>query len=153
MADRLDLQKLAAARLLAATEQPYLAAGLYALTPIQDDGSGTFGVDDRWRLWIDPDALERWSVPEVAGVVLHEVGHLIGLDHTRDTTSIDATIFSLTRADDEKYEEWELDRFKLFTTPQSEAIGAFLRYMESQAGGSLAADAERALERYWATRE
>jgi len=73
----LDSVRLAAARLRAADAQPFLAVALYALTPVAKPGSGTFAVDERWRLYIDPDALANWTVEENAGVLLHEVGHLV----------------------------------------------------------------------------
>ncbi|HEU5416369.1 MAG TPA: hypothetical protein VFV41_01675, partial [Streptosporangiaceae bacterium] len=74
---QLDTTRLAAARLRAAQAQPFLAMALYALTPVADPGRGTFGVDERWRLYIDPQQLGDWSVLEVAGVLLHEVGHMV----------------------------------------------------------------------------
>jgi predicted metal-dependent peptidase len=74
---RLDTNKLAAARLLAGERQPFLAVALYALTPIAAPGLGTFAVDDKWRLYIDPQTLSEWSVMEVAGVLMHEVGHVV----------------------------------------------------------------------------
>lgn len=73
----LDSTKLAAARLKAATAQPFLSVALYALSPCSAPGLGTFAVDDRWRLFLDPQQLNEWSVDEVAGVLLHEVGHLV----------------------------------------------------------------------------
>jgi predicted metal-dependent peptidase len=50
---------------------------LFALSPCTAPGLDTFAVDERWRLYIDPAALERWSVDEVSGVLLHEVGHVV----------------------------------------------------------------------------
>ena len=73
----LDHTRLAAARLLAAEAQPFLAVALYALTPIADSSQPTFAVDDRWRLRINPAKLSEWSVREVAGVLLHEVSHVV----------------------------------------------------------------------------
>ncbi|HTC71144.1 MAG TPA: VWA-like domain-containing protein [Acidothermaceae bacterium] len=72
-----DETRLAAARLCAVQAQPFLAVALYALTPIADTTRPTFSVDERWRLYVNPDRLTEWSVPEVAGVLLHEVGHLV----------------------------------------------------------------------------
>lgn len=69
--------KLSAARLQAVARQPFLATALYALIPTAAPGLGTFAVDDAFRLFVDPAALERWSVDEVAGVLLHEVGHAV----------------------------------------------------------------------------
>lgn len=73
----LDATRLAAARLAATEAQPFLAGALYALTPVVVAGLDTFAIDARWRLLIDPAALARWSIEEVAGVLLHEVGHAI----------------------------------------------------------------------------
>ncbi len=72
-----DHTKLAAARLLAAGLQPFLAMALYALTPVPDDASPTFAVDERWRLFVNPAKLQEWTVPQVAGVLLHEVSHVV----------------------------------------------------------------------------
>lgn len=88
----LDRTKLTAARLLAAGYQPYLAVALYALSPVEDAGLGTFAVDARWRLFVDPEVLERWSVEEVAGVLLHEVGHVLRTHGDRASAcGVDAT--------------------------------------------------------------
>jgi predicted metal-dependent peptidase len=72
-----DHTKLAAARLRAAGLQPFLAMALYALTPVPDDASPTFAVDERWRLFVNPAKLREWTVPQVAGVLLHEVSHVV----------------------------------------------------------------------------
>jgi predicted metal-dependent peptidase len=50
---------------------------LYALTAVPDDASPTFSVDERWRLFVNPAKLREWTVPEVAGVLLHEVSHVV----------------------------------------------------------------------------
>ncbi|MGZ4692839.1 MAG: vWA domain-containing protein [Acidimicrobiales bacterium] len=74
---QLDQTRLAAARLRAADTQPFLATALYALSPVADPGRGTFAVDRRWRLYVDPVALDEWTIEENAGVLLHEVGHMV----------------------------------------------------------------------------
>jgi predicted metal-dependent peptidase len=89
-AETLDHTKLAAARLRAAELQPFLAIALYALTPIGDHGSPTFSVDDRWRLYVNPGRLKEWTVVQVAGVLLHEVSHLIR-DHAGRARTIAAS--------------------------------------------------------------
>lgn len=75
--DALDHTKLAAARLRAAEAQPFLAVALYALTAVADPSQSTFGVDERWRLYVNPEKLREWPVLQVAGVLLHEVGHVV----------------------------------------------------------------------------
>ncbi|HEX6454089.1 MAG TPA: VWA-like domain-containing protein [Trebonia sp.] len=83
----LDHTRLAAARLRAAEAQPFLAVALYALTALADDSRPTFAVDERWRLYVNPQALAEWSVAEVAGVLLHEVGHVVR-DHAGRARSL-----------------------------------------------------------------
>jgi hypothetical protein len=129
-------------------------------TPAERDAARALDTENRWQDVPAGDIRTyHWVLP-----FLDPIGYryylpaymtwsLTNLNSPRDTTSIDATIFSLTRGEDEKYEEWELDRFKTFMPVQSKAIGAFLRYLEAHAGGTLAASAKRALERYWATRQ
>ena len=53
--------KLQAARLLLVRERPYLASALWSLIPIQTPGLGTLAVDMYWRLYYDPEAIEKWS--------------------------------------------------------------------------------------------
>lgn len=67
-------------RLLAAETTPYFAAALFATSPLAAPGLGTFAVDATWRLYMDPALLvgdEAWPTAQVAGVLAHEVGHLI----------------------------------------------------------------------------
>lgn len=68
------------ARLVAAEWQPYLMHALFAVSPVAAEGLGTFAVDASWRLYLDPALLlgpDRWDSRTAAGVLLHEVGHLI----------------------------------------------------------------------------
>jgi predicted metal-dependent peptidase len=69
--------KLAAGRMVAVDAQPFLGVALYALTPVVAPGLGTFAVDERWRLFVDPVIVDEWTVPQIAGVLLHEVGHVV----------------------------------------------------------------------------
>lgn len=67
-------------RLLAAESSPYFMAALFATVPVAAPGLGTFAVDASWRLYMDPELLvgpEAWPQTDAAGVLLHEVGHLI----------------------------------------------------------------------------
>ncbi|MBA3019613.1 VWA-like domain-containing protein [Propionicimonas sp.] len=68
------------ARLVAAEWQPYLMHAMFAVQPVAAPGLGTFAVDGEWRLYLDPARLvgpDRWLTPLAAGVLLHEIGHLI----------------------------------------------------------------------------
>lgn len=67
-------------RLVAVEMMPYFAAGLFSMIPVAAPGLGTFAVDRNWRLYMDPQMLlgeAGWSVQEGAGVLLHELGHLV----------------------------------------------------------------------------
>src|ERR1700737_4963674 len=66
-----------AARMLAVTEAPYLAAALFAVTPLAAPGLGTFAVDFRWRLYLDPACFASWTPSQAGAVLLHEIGHLV----------------------------------------------------------------------------
>jgi predicted metal-dependent peptidase len=69
-----DLQ---AARLRLVKDRPYLASAAWALQPVQKPGLETLAVDMYWRLYYDPAVTTRWTVKELAGVLYHEVCHLI----------------------------------------------------------------------------
>jgi predicted metal-dependent peptidase len=55
---------------------------LFALTPVAVEGLGTFGVDRRWRLYVDPALFGSWDVAQVGSVLIHEVHHLVR-DHAQ----------------------------------------------------------------------
>lgn len=90
----LDRHHLSAARLWAAHRYPYLATALFAATVIERDGLGEDGVavDDRWRLYVDPDKANRWKVAELGALLVHHTGHLVR-DHAgrAETLGITAT--------------------------------------------------------------
>lgn len=70
-------QLLAKARLVALVHAPYYAVLLHSLTYVSTPGIGTLGIDDRLRLYIDEDALQNWTIDEIAVVLLHEVNHVL----------------------------------------------------------------------------
>lgn len=89
-----NLLKLAAARVIACEKMPYFAQALFAMVPVKVPnlieqyaaeqrrlGSNGqmlgFAADAKWRFYWDPAAVERYPVEQIAGVLLHEVGHLI----------------------------------------------------------------------------
>lgn len=77
------------ARLTAAEAMPYFMHALFAVTPLAQPGSGTFGVDRDWRLYMDPAVLtgpDAWTPVAAGWVLLHEVSHLIRDHAARYTT-------------------------------------------------------------------
>lgn len=88
----LDQQALAAARLWGATRFPYLASALFATAVVPAPRLGSVAVDRSWRLYVDPVLVGRWSAQELAGVLIHHVGHLLR-DHAgrADQLGIDAS--------------------------------------------------------------
>ena len=88
----MDARKLAAARLWATAPHrfPYLASALFAL-PVQEvPGLGGVQVDERWRLYVDPDVTHRWTVEELGSLLVHHVGHLVR-DHSGRAHSLGIT--------------------------------------------------------------
>ncbi|NDU72252.1 VWA domain-containing protein [Actinomadura sp. DSM 109109] len=79
----LDRVKLLAARYRAAGDRPYLASALYSLTVVPSDRVPTMGVDRHWRCYVNPSFVEATPVPELAGVWIHEVAHLLRDHHGR----------------------------------------------------------------------
>ncbi len=78
-----EADAFAAARLRALDRMPYLATALFEVTPVAAPGLETFGVDAHWRLYLDPATLQRWGPAHAAGVLLHEVLHLLRDHHAR----------------------------------------------------------------------
>lgn len=76
-AAEVDRTKLLAARFRAATDRPYLATALYALTFVPSKLVPTIGVDAKWRCYVGPEFVARNEVPALAGVLIHEVSHLL----------------------------------------------------------------------------
>jgi len=73
----LDRNNLAASRVWAAHKFPYLASALFATKIVSAPGIGGSAVDDRWRLYIDPDTAAGWSVEQLGSLIVHHVGHLV----------------------------------------------------------------------------
>lgn len=78
--DGVEFEAFRLARLVAAEQMPYFMHGLFAAQPVAAPELGTFAVDARWRLYVDPALLVgagSWSAPLAGAVLLHEVGHLL----------------------------------------------------------------------------
>jgi len=69
--------ELAAARLWAVNEAPYLATALFASVPILVPGLGTMASDRHWRMYIDPELTEKWTVEQLGAVMIHEAHHML----------------------------------------------------------------------------
>lgn len=78
-----EMADIAAARFTAMTRAPYLASALAAVTFIRQPELGTIAVDQRLRVYVDPAVLQRWTIAELAGALLHEVNHVIRCHHRR----------------------------------------------------------------------
>jgi predicted metal-dependent peptidase len=94
--------KLAAARYLAVKRAPYLAKGVLALRPtLVKNGTlskdGTFACDEWGRLYIEPAALDQWTVADVETGLLHEMMHCFVYGHAarRQAGSFDAKRFNV----------------------------------------------------------
>jgi predicted metal-dependent peptidase len=68
---------MAAARLWAADAHPYLATVLFAMSITATPGLKTMATDRHWRLYVDPDLVNLWSVEQFGAVMIHEAYHLI----------------------------------------------------------------------------
>lgn len=89
--------KLAAARLAACERMPYFRAALLSLIPRESPGLGTFGVTAKHVLLWDPEVVKRWKVPEIAAVLVHEIGHVLR-DHNRRARALGIMVDSAWRA-------------------------------------------------------
>lgn len=69
-ADVVDAARLGVYRLL-----PYFMRALFRLTPVPVPGCGTFVVDERMRVFYDPEKVVEWGVDLVPTFLAHEVQH------------------------------------------------------------------------------
>ena len=79
--------KVASARLWAVARHPYLASALFASTVVPTPGLGGASVDQAWRLYVDPEVVDRWSVAELGSLMVHHTGHLVR-DHAGRAASL-----------------------------------------------------------------
>lgn len=73
----LDMDRLAAAKMWACDRAPYLSLALFSMVPVAAPGLGTVAVDRYWRLYLDPQALDTWTIPGMGTALLHEIEHLL----------------------------------------------------------------------------
>jgi predicted metal-dependent peptidase len=75
--EKIDEQRVAAARLWGALHFPYLATALFASPVVSAPGLGSIAVDRSWRLYVDPELVRRWSPEEIGSMLVHHAGHLL----------------------------------------------------------------------------
>jgi predicted metal-dependent peptidase len=83
----LDEHKLTIAKLWAVSRHPYLAAALFAFTVVPVPGLGRAAVDAAWRLYIDPDLVDGYSIEVLGSLLVHHAGHLVR-DHAGRAQSL-----------------------------------------------------------------
>lgn len=69
-------EMLARWRAMALQRMPYFSHLLFGLRPLNNPGSGTMGVDNHGRLYVDFDAVAPYGDLWCAEALLHECGHL-----------------------------------------------------------------------------
>nr|MDQ6927361.1 hypothetical protein [Actinomycetota bacterium] len=69
--------KLTLARLWAVSRHPYLAAAIFASPIVASPGLGKVTVDESWRLYVDPEVVDGWSVEVLGSLLVHHAGHLV----------------------------------------------------------------------------
>lgn len=74
---------MSAARMVACREYPYFAEGILRLTFLELPGCGTMMTSDRMVTYYDPEWVVTLPVREVAGVIIHELGHILGRHSVR----------------------------------------------------------------------
>lgn len=76
-------RKIMAARLRARQLRPYFAQALFSMKLVCEDAIGTMGVSRNWVCYWNPEFANTCTVPELAGVLLHELMHLLSRHHNR----------------------------------------------------------------------
>ena len=77
------IERLAAARLRAVKDWPYLATALWALRWVESDQIPTLATDRGWRLYAHPQGIAAYPVEAVAWLLVHECSHLLRDHFTR----------------------------------------------------------------------
>lgn len=71
LAEALEVARLVCRKLAPA----YFRPGILAVSFVQSDLVPTFGIDDKWRVYVSPAFAATLSPQEIAAVILHEVLH------------------------------------------------------------------------------
>ena len=79
---------LAQTRLRACRHWPFASHAILSMVPVARPGLGTLAVDQHWRVYYDEAALQQFGVEQAAGVILHELDHLLKRHHKRATSLV-----------------------------------------------------------------
>ena len=74
---------LAQARLRACRHWPFASHAILSMVPVPRPGLGTLAVDQHWRLYYDEAAMQQMGTEQAAGLILHELDHLLKRHHKR----------------------------------------------------------------------
>ncbi|HAN14464.1 MAG TPA: hypothetical protein DCP73_02375 [Chloroflexi bacterium] len=99
-----------------ALSHPYLGTALWVVPRIPCPGLGTVAVDAGWRLFYDPAVVANWSVAETAGVLYHEILHLLRNHADRGRITHDPRRWNLA-ADAEINDDLVGEKIRLPGTP------------------------------------
>lgn len=77
------LEKIKIARATAVYAHPYLATGLFKLFPVESPSVKTLAVSANWKMYFNPTFVDETANIELAGVLIHELSHLLRGHHQR----------------------------------------------------------------------
>lgn len=75
MADELLPKEIQIARLRLTKDYPYLATAAWSFIPVKSHVVPIMGTDKFWRLYFNPDTINRLTSEEITGVLYHEILH------------------------------------------------------------------------------
>jgi len=81
------MAKLKAVRLAACQKRPYLSSAIFSMSPVENSKIETMAVSQDWKLYFNPDFVQKTPSNLLVTVVLHEVAHLIR-DHAKRAQSL-----------------------------------------------------------------
>ena len=74
---------LSKCRYLIAKKTPYFTTMVQTLSPVLAPNFGTIGVSDQGVLFIDPDWVKQYDLQTIAGLLVHEINHVLRDSHGR----------------------------------------------------------------------
>lgn len=76
-------RKIQGARLVARHVRPYFAQALFSMKLVMAEDCPTMGVSRNWVCYWSPEFADKHTVRELAGVLIHELLHLLSRHHSR----------------------------------------------------------------------